>query len=261
MRGASSAVSAAGGLAEGSHRLHKAGMAKQLSLQIWSDIVCPWCYVGKRRLEAALARFPHRAAVSVSWRAFELDSSAPAVRDHEPYAQRLARKYGGSAAQAQTMIDRMVGIAKADGLDFDFSRARPGNTFDAHRLLHLAHGRGKQDALKERLFRGYLSEGEAIGDRATLAKLADDVGLDADEVQAVLASDQFAREGRADEAAARAIGVDGVPFFVIADRYAVAGAQPADLLLSALTKAWSELPELEQLESSAHELCGPDGCS
>jgi len=151
-------------------------MAKELSLQIWSDIACPWCYVGKRRVEAALERFSDREHVRIRWRSFQLDPGAPAVREPEAYARRLARKYGSSVAQAETMIARMVGMAKNDGLDFDFDRIQPGNTFDAHRLLHLAHGSNKQDALKERLFRAYLSEGAAIGDRGTLARLGSEVG-------------------------------------------------------------------------------------
>jgi predicted DsbA family dithiol-disulfide isomerase len=236
-------------------------MTKQLNIQVWSDIVCPWCYVGKRRLEAALARFSGREHVHITWRSFELDASAPAVRERQPYAERLAKKYGTTPARAQEMVDRMTGVAKAEGLDFDFARAQPGNTFDAHRLLHLALDRGQQTVLKERFFRAYLCEGEAISDHTTLTRLAAEVGLNVDEVQAVLATDQYAREVRADEARARAIGVDGVPFFVLADRYAVAGAQPAELLASALEKAWSELPAVERLEVAKGAVCGPDGCS
>src|SRR5690348_3186176 len=116
---------------------------KKLTVEIWSDIACPWCYVGKRRLEAALAQFPHRDAVEVVWRAFELDPSAPRTRDASvSYAGRLAAKYGAQVAQAEGMIRRMTDVAAADGLDFHFERIRPGNTFDAHRLLHLAHERG-----------------------------------------------------------------------------------------------------------------------
>jgi predicted DsbA family dithiol-disulfide isomerase len=239
-------------------------MAKQLDLQVWSDIVCPWCYVGKRRLEAALAQFPGREQVHITWRSFELDPSAPKLRDKQPYAERLAKKYGSTPAQAQAMIERMVGVAKAEGLDFDFTRAQPGNTFDAHRLLHLANEGGQvglQNALKERLFRAYLCEGEAISDHDTLVRLAGEVGLRTDEVQAVLSTDQYAPEVRADEAQARAIGIDGVPFFVIAERYAIAGAQPAELLASALEKAWSELPDIERLEVAEGAVCGPDGCT
>jgi len=171
-----------------------------LRIDVWSDIACPWCYVGKRRLEAALAEFPHRDAVALVWRAFELDPSAP--RDlgaTPPYAARLARKYGSSVAEAQQMIERMTATAAVDGLDFHFERIRPGNTFDAHRLLHLAHERGLQDALKERLFRAYLGDGEPIGDPATLVRLAGEVGLDTGEAAAVLAGDAYAREVRADE--------------------------------------------------------------
>ena len=147
---------------------------KQLRVDVWSDIACPWCYVGKRRLEAALARFPHKSAVSVVWRAFELDASAPKQVDASmSQAERIAEKYGTSTSQAQAMIDRMVGVAKADGLEFRFDTIRSGNTFDAHRLLHLPEAEGVQDALKERLFHAYFSEGESMSDPATLARLAD----------------------------------------------------------------------------------------
>ena len=136
---------------------------KKLRIDVWSDIACPWCYVGKRHLEAALARFPHRDAVEVVWRAFELDPSAPREREHTTsYADRLAKKYGTSAREAQTRIDGMTDIARADGLVFDFEKIRPGNTFDAHRLLHLAHERGVQDAVKERFLLGYMSRASQL---------------------------------------------------------------------------------------------------
>lgn len=228
---------------------------------MWSDIACPWCYVGKRRLEAALAQFPHRDAVELVWRAFELDPSAP--RDlgaTPPYAARLARKYGSSVAEAEHMIQRMTATAAADGLEFHFERIRPGNSFDAHRLLHLAHGRGLQDALKERLFRAYFCEGEPIGDPATLARLAGEVGLGADEVAAVLASHAYASEVRADEDVARRLGIRGVPFFVLAGRHAVSGAHPAETLLAALSTAWADVqgPVGAATDGAA---CGPDGCA
>ncbi len=237
-------------------------MPKKLSVDVWSDIACPWCYIGKRRLEAALRGFPRAGDVVTTWHAFELDPSAPAVRDAQPgYAARLAKKYGTSEPQAQGMIDRMVRIAAGEGLPFDFERVRPGNTFKAHRLLHLAKLRGLQDPLKERLLRGYLSEGEPIGDDAALLRLATDVGLDPDEVQSVLSTDLYADEVRADQSQARALGVDGVPFFVIGNRYAVAGAQPEALLLQALTRAWDELPEAPERLDGDGAVCGPDGCA
>lgn len=232
---------------------------QRLRIDVWSDIACPWCYVGKRRLEVALAGFPHRDAVEVVWRAFELDPSAPReLGATPPYAARLARKYGTGVTEAQAMIDRMTATAAADGLDFHFERIRPGNTFDAHRLLHLARERGLQDALKERLFRAYLCEGEAIGDPAALARLAAEVGLAAEEATAALASERYAREVRADEDEARRLGIRGVPFFVFAGRHAVSGAHPSEALLRALTTAWAEVQGAdEDVEGAA---CGPDGC-
>jgi predicted DsbA family dithiol-disulfide isomerase len=233
----------------------------KLRIDIWSDIACPWCYVGKRRLEQALERFPHRSDVEVVWRAFELDPAAPPVRDTaQSYAERLARKYGTTPSEAQGMIDRMVDTAAQDGLTFRFDRIRPGNTFDAHRLLHLAHERGTQDALKERMLRAYMTEGQAIGDRDVLVALAREAGVDETEARDVLDGDRYAKEVRQDEALARELGISSVPFFVLAGRLGVSGAQPAGVLLAALERAWSELhkPELETFAEGA--ACGPDGC-
>jgi predicted DsbA family dithiol-disulfide isomerase len=232
----------------------------KLRIDIWSDIACPWCYVGKRRLEQALGRFPHRSDVEVVWRAFELDPSAPRVRDpQQSYAERLARKYGTTPGQAQGMIDRMVDTAAGDGLALRFDHIRPGNTFDAHRLVHLAHERGVGDALKERLLRAYLTEGQAIGEPEVLAPLAREVGLDDREVADLLAGDRCAAEVRQDEALARELGITGVPFFVLGGRLGVSGAQPADVLLGALDRAWRELrPEIVPIVEGA--ACGPDGC-
>ncbi|PZS29839.1 MAG: disulfide bond formation protein DsbA [Pseudonocardiales bacterium] len=210
-----------------------------MKVEIWSDVVCPWCYIGKRRFEAALARFAHRDEVEVTWRAFELDPAAPRGREGE-LADHLATKYGVSREQAQAMHDSMTERAAAEGLIFRFDRARSGNTFDAHRLLHLAADRGVQGAVKERLMSGYLIDGEAIGDPEALARLAAEAGLDPDEARAVLAGDGFAAEVRADEAQAQAFGVTGVPFFVVDRRYGVAGAQPAEVLLEVLGKAWAD---------------------
>ncbi len=233
----------------------------KLRLDIWSDIACPWCYVGKRHLEEALDRFSHRDDVEIVWRAFELDPSAPRIRDtSQTYAERLAAKYGTQPPQAQAMIDRMVATAAADGLEFRFDHIRPGNTFDAHRLLHLAHERGKQGAVKERLLRAYMTEGQAIGDREVLAVLAREAGLDEADARSVLESDRYGTEVRKDEALARELGITGVPFFVIGGRLGVSGAQPADVLLGALERAWSELraPQVETIAEGA--VCGPDGC-
>ncbi|MDB4934005.1 MAG: 2-hydroxychromene-2-carboxylate isomerase/DsbA-like thioredoxin domain protein [Labilithrix sp.] len=234
---------------------------KTLRIDVWSDIACPWCYVGKRRLEAALAKFPHKDDVEIVWRAFELDPSAPRERSADVgYAERLAKKYGSSSKEAEGMLTRMTDVAREDGLDFRFDRVRAGNTFDAHRLLHLAHERGVQDAVKERFLRAYMTDGEPIGDPETLVRLAAEAGLDADEARATLASDAQAAEVRADEAEARELGINGVPFFVLGGKYAVSGAQPAELLLRALTQAWKELESRPEVFAEG-AVCGPDGCA
>ena len=230
----------------------------KLRVDVWSDIACPWCFVGKRRLEAALEQFAHRDAVEVVWHAFELDPGAPSVLPDKPsYVERLAKKYRCSTEQGQAMIDRMVQTAAADGLAFRFDKIRPGNTFDAHRLIHLARERGKQDAVKERFLAAYLEEGEPIGDEAALLRLATDAGLDAAEVTEVLESDAYADDVRNDEMTARSLGVSGVPFFVIAQRFGVSGAQPAEALAQVLEQAWDQASEPAIEEGAA---CGPDGC-
>lgn len=233
----------------------------KLHLDIWSDIVCPWCYIGKRHLEQALAQFEHRDSVEIVWRSFELDPDAPAVRDPSTsYAERLARKYGVSSAQGQQMIDRVKDAGKRVGLDFDYDHIKSGNTFGAHRLLHWAHPQGKQGELKERLMRAYMTEGQAIGERDVLVTLAGEVGLDAAEARAVLDDDRFAGEVRADEKLATELEIRGVPFFVMAGRVGVSGAQPVEVLKRALDQAWLEHAS-SQIDTFAEgAACGPDGC-
>jgi len=210
-------------------------------VEIWSDVVCPWCYVGKRNFEAALAQFEHRDDVEVTWRAFELDPSAPSEREGD-YATHLARKYGMSVEQAQQMIETMTATGAAAGAVLDFSKARPGNTFDAHRLIHLAGERGVQAAVKERLLRATLGEGEPIGDRGVLVRLAVEAGLPAEEAAAVLESDTYAAEVRAEEDLAFELGISAVPYFVIDRTFGVPGAQPPDVILRALRRAWEKSP-------------------
>lgn len=232
----------------------------KLRVDVWSDIACPWCYVGKRRLEAALEGFDQRDDVEVVWRAFELDPSAPQeLPSQPPYVERLARKYRTNSTDAQAMIDRMTSVAAADGLEFRFDRIRPGNTFNAHRLIHFARQHHLQDALKERLLAAYLCEGEPIGDSAMLARQAEAVGLDRGEAMGVLSSDAFAEEVRREEQDARELGISGVPFFLIDGRLAVSGAQSAELLGQALAQAWRErTPELSMDDGA---VCGPAGCT
>jgi predicted DsbA family dithiol-disulfide isomerase len=231
-----------------------------MQIDIWSDIACPWCYVGKRRFEQALSRFPHRDRVTVTWRSFELDPSAPPTQD-EPQAQLLARKYGVPVAQAEAMNARMTGAAAEEGLEFHFDRVKVGNTFDAHRLVHLAHESGLQDAMKERLMRAYLTEGLALGRREVLEQLALEVGLDAGRVRETLAGDAYATDVREDEATARQLGINGVPFFVLNGKYGVSGAQSPELLLEAITQAYAETQPAVTMLGGSGEECGPDGCA
>jgi len=210
-----------------------------LKVEIWSDVVCPWCYIGKRRFEAALARFAHRDDVDVVWRSFELDPSAPALRDVDN-AERLAAKYGMSRQQAVETQNRLTQTAAAEGLTFRFDVSKSGNTFNAHRLLHLASERGLQDELKERLMRAYFSEAEPIGDNDALVRLAAEVGIPSAEARAVLSSDTYSADVRAEEREASELGINGVPFFVIDRRYGVSGAQSPDVLLQALDQAWAD---------------------
>jgi predicted DsbA family dithiol-disulfide isomerase len=210
-----------------------------LTVEIWSDIVCPWCYIGKRRFEAALAQFAHGDEVEVRFRSFELDPGAPVMPEGSG-AERLAAKYGIPVAEAEAMQARVTETAAADGLEYQLDRARGGNTFDAHRLLHLAAAQGVQADAKERLMRAYFSEGEPISDPETLVRLAAEAGVDADAAREVLAGDRYAAEVRDDEQLAAQLGIRGVPFFVLDRRYGVSGAQPPEALLQALEQAWDE---------------------
>jgi predicted DsbA family dithiol-disulfide isomerase len=228
-----------------------------MNVEIWSDIACPWCYVGKRRFEAALAGFDHRDEVEVTWRSFELDPTAPREREGDR-VEHLARKYGTTREQAEAMHEQMTGVAAGEGLDFRFDIARGGNTFDAHRMVHLGAAHGLQDAMKERLFRAYLSEGQVMADPSVLERLAVEVGLPEDDVRDVLATDRYAAEVREDEQLASSLGITAVPFFVVDRTIAASGAQPPELLRELLGRAWHQRAPLPTVMGG--ESCGPDGC-
>ena len=204
-----------------------------MRVEIWSDVVCPWCYIGKRNFESALAQFEHRDEVEVLWRSFELDPHGPIEREGD-YATRIARKYGMGLGEAKASLARMTSAAAAVGLDFRFDVARFGNTFDAHRLIHLGNERGIGDAVKERLLRATFTEGEPIGDRDTLVRLGADAGLDKDEAATVLEDGTYADAVRADETEAEELGITAVPFFVVDRRIAASGAQAPEVLLQLL---------------------------
>lgn len=213
----------------------------ELAVEIWSDIACPWCYVGKRRFETALSKFAHRDEVTVRWRSFELDAAAPRVRDPKvSYVAHIAAKYGVEEAEAQSMIDGVVEAAKGEGIDMRFDRAKSGNTFDAHRLVHLAATVGRADAMKERLFQAYFCDGLPIGDVEALERAAVEVGLDRTSVQTLLRGDAFATDVRADEELAMRLRIRSVPCFVFGGKRGVAGAHEPASLLAMLEESWAE---------------------
>jgi predicted DsbA family dithiol-disulfide isomerase len=228
-----------------------------MHVEIWSDIACPWCYIGKRRFEAALAQFEHRDEVRVSWRSFELDPDAPAEREGDRTAH-LAQKYGTSREEADAMHRHMTELAAAEGLEFRFEIARDGNMLDAHRVVHLAAAHGLQDAMKERLFRAYLGEGELVSDSGVLERLAIEAGVPEDQVRELLATDRYTDEVREDELTARALGISAVPFFVVDRAMGASGAQPPEVLAELLRRAWAERSPLQVVAGG--ETCGVDGC-
>lgn len=228
-----------------------------MNIEIWSDIACPWCYVGKRRFERALVSFTHRDDVEVVWRSFELDPTARRTYT-ESQAELLAAKYGVPIERAMAMDANMTAEARKEGLDFNFDRVQVGNTFDAHRLIHFAATEGRRDAMVERLFRAYLTDGLAVGEPEVLVRLATEVGLDADAAREVLDSTAFANAVRADEERARMFGITGVPFFAIDEHYGVSGAQPPEALLDVLRQAWSETA-VAPITAGATST-SPDGC-
>jgi len=238
-------------------------VAIDMNVEIWSDVVCPWCYIGKRRFESALASFGHPGEVMVSYRSFELDPDAPAQRSGT-HAEHLARKYGMTTAQAEQANQQMTQRAAADGLEFRFDLIRGGNTFDAHRLLHLARDQGLQPEMKERLLRATFTEGLPIADKPTLMRLATEAGLPAARVQAVLDGDAYAGAVRADEQQAARYGITGVPFFVADGKYAVSGAQPPEVLLRLLRRAYDDRSQLTPVavttDSDPEASCDGDSC-
>jgi predicted DsbA family dithiol-disulfide isomerase len=208
-----------------------------MEIEIWSDINCPWCYIGKRRFETAMSNFEHADKVSVTWRSFELDPGAPTEVPGNGAAM-LSEKYGVPLEQARAMEQNVSEIAAADGLEYELEQARIGSSFDAHRLVHLAKRHGLQDAMKERLFRARFTEGRLVSDLETLVELAAEVGLDGVEVRAMLAGTEFADDVREDELTAQQLGISGVPMFVVDRVFGMSGAQPAEQLLDLLEHAW-----------------------
>jgi len=209
-----------------------------MQIEIWSDVICPWCYIGKRRFEAALAQYAQRGSVQVIWRSFELDPDSPRQRPGT-MEEHLSRKYGVSITEAAAMNARVTSVAKAVGLEYRLDMARPGNTFDAHRLLHFAAERELGDKATERVMRAYFCESLPVGDRIALARLAPEFGILEAEAVAMLESEAYSDEVRSDEARATELGIGGVPFFAFDGKFGVSGAQPVEVFTDALATAAS----------------------
>jgi predicted DsbA family dithiol-disulfide isomerase len=207
-------------------------------VQIWSDVVCPWCYVGNARFRAALAAFPHADEVRVEHRSFELDPTWP-VDQTGPVLRMLAAKLNVSPAQAQQMEGRLKGLAAAEGLPYTSDRQH-GNTFAIHRALHYAAENGKHGELLDALWKALFGDAENVFDDAVLARIAESVGLDGDAVRAVVAGDAYTDEVRSDEQQAKELGITGVPFFVLDGKYGISGCQETDLFGKALQQAWDD---------------------
>jgi predicted DsbA family dithiol-disulfide isomerase len=238
-------------------------MQNTLKIQIWSDIMCPFCYIGKRRIEAALQNFDHKDAVEIEWKSFQLDPSFIASPE-DNMAEHLAEKYRKDADWAQGMLDDMTQNAKNSGLDFHFEKAVMANSLHAHRLLHLAKKYNLANDLEELLFKAYLTDGKNINDLDTLKALGLEVGLNAESINEVLHSNAYANEVQQDINEAQSIGVQGVPFFVFNNKYAVSGAQHVETFVKTLEKVWEEgkfetKPTL--LNTNDADSCGIDGCN
>ncbi|WP_026549763.1 DsbA family oxidoreductase [Arthrobacter sp. Br18] len=232
-----------------------------MDIEIFSDVKCPWCFVGKRRFEKALAAFPHRDQVNVTWRSFQLDPSLP---DHYEGTEQqyLAERKGIPAEQVRRMWDNLVEQAAGEGLDFRFDDVVVGNSFTAHRFLHLAKSHGLGAEAKEAVLSAHFEQGEDTSDVDFLVTLGASIGLDEDEIRSTIGSDRFAEEVRRDMDEAGSLGVSGVPFFVIDRKYGISGAQPTAVFADALASYWRESnPLVIAAPVDGAEVCGPDRCS
>lgn len=233
-----------------------------MKIEIWSDVACPWCYIGKRRFETALNAFPHKDSVEVQWRSYQLDPSLPEHFDGTELSYLSERK-GMDPSQVAGMFAHVTEQAAGEGLAYKFDDVVVANSFNAHQLLHLAKANGKGDVVKEALLSAHFEHGVDIGSREALVSVGTEAGLAAEEINEALDTDKYADDVRHDFAEGRALGVTGVPFFVIDRKYGISGAQPAELFTQALEEAWKEANPLTMVSTggSDAEACGPDGCA
>ncbi|VXC24620.1 Disulfide bond formation protein DsbA [Flavobacterium sp. 9AF] len=237
-------------------------MNDKMKIQIWSDIMCPFCYIGKRRIEAALNNFAHKDNVIIEWKSFQLDPNFKAS-ENDNVVKHLANKYGKDIHWATQMTENVTQTARSAGLNFHFDKAIMANSFHAHRLLHLAKKYNLGNELKEQLFKAYFTEGKDVHNLNTLSELGQKVGMQRNEVESVLHSNAYADEVENDITMAKEIGIQGVPFFVFDNKYAVSGAQPEETFLGALEKTWQEgnFEKAFIVDANNKGLnCGIDGC-
>ncbi len=225
-----------------------------MRIEIWSDVACPWCYIGKARFEAALAQYEHKDSVEVVWRSYELQQDAPKAT--VPAVKHLMDKYGRSHDDILAMLARVTEVAASEGLEFHLDKAVAASTFDAHRLIHLANARGLGHQAMTRLMRAYQCEGADVSDPETLARLGVEAGLEENEARRVLASDEYGAEVLADERRARSFGVNGVPFFIIDELHGVSGAQPTEFFLDALRELGPQVKPVVMLGASGATVAG-----
>jgi predicted DsbA family dithiol-disulfide isomerase len=229
-----------------------------MKIDIWSDIMCPFCYIGKRKLESALQEFEHKDDVEIIWHSFQLDPAMkykPGVSMHDYLAERKGQTREWSVKVHQQMTEN----AKREGLTYNFDKAVIANSFDAHRLIHLAKTHGLGDAAEEQLFKAYFTDGRNMSDHATLVSIGKEIGLDETETATMLAGDAFAGAVQQDIAQAQVYGINGVPFFVLDDKYGISGAQPKETFAQALRQAWSEQQTAQQEDSTDGAVCTPGG--
>ena len=232
-----------------------------MKVEIWSDIMCPFCYIGKRRFENALEQFTHKGDIQIVWRSFQLDPDiqyVPGKTIHEV----LSDKKGWTKEEARQMNQRVSEMARQEGLEYNMDKAIPANTLDAHRFTHLAAKYGLQDLAEERLFSAYFTEGKNIGDKDALMQLGKEISLPEEELHNLFETDGYAQEVMLDSYEAQQIGVRGVPFFVLDRKYAVSGAQSSNVFLEALNTAWKEYEKenaVSVLDTSGSNTCSIDG--
>jgi predicted DsbA family dithiol-disulfide isomerase len=213
----------------------------KMKVEVWSDIMCPFCYIGKRNFESAMKQFPGKDSVELEWHSFQLDPTIPKNREHrENVYQYLADKKGISYDQSAKMHERLIQTAQNAGLEYHFEKAIVANSFDAHRLIQLAKIKGLGDEAEERLFRAYFTEGRDFGDHDTLMGIGSELGIAENEIKTALTSDEYAAKVEEDIQEANEIGIQGVPFFVFDRKYAVSGAQPTEYFLKALNQSFDE---------------------